>query len=235
MLAWLGYALGQYNPNFWIILHGVYIIGQQGNFGWVQVNCQKAKERGYFIGQPPTPHKTWRNRWFFAFVVAVPKNVTTVEGSPKVVKVDEEKKQQKLRERREREKANRAKKAQAKGAVSTAEGAKGHNVASARRHLETAKDATAEAQAPIRDKNVLQLKVGRLKRELKEVSRRLEATEEVRVEAERKKTEKLAAARAEAVEEYKVYDEFKNLVLDAMVEEQFGWEKLWHTSSHPFS
>lgn len=25
MLARLGYALGQYNPNFWIILHGVYI------------------------------------------------------------------------------------------------------------------------------------------------------------------------------------------------------------------
>ncbi|CAL8085117.1 unnamed protein product [Prunus armeniaca] len=88
MLSRLGYALGQYNPNFWCILHRVYIAWwlaklrepsfeqfmhlysvsrQQGNFGWVQVNCRKAKERGYFIGQPPSSQKTWRNRWFFAF------------------------------------------------------------------------------------------------------------------------------------------------------------------------
>ncbi|CAL8174644.1 unnamed protein product [Prunus armeniaca] len=31
------------------------------------VNCRKAKERGYFIEQPPSSQKTWRNRWFFAF------------------------------------------------------------------------------------------------------------------------------------------------------------------------
>ncbi|CAL8999639.1 unnamed protein product [Prunus brigantina] len=88
MLSRLGYAPGQYNPNFWCILHGVYIAWwlakrgepsfeqfmhlysvsrQHGNFGWVQVNCRKAKERGYFIGQPPSSQKTWRNRWFFAF------------------------------------------------------------------------------------------------------------------------------------------------------------------------
>ncbi|CAL9005091.1 unnamed protein product [Prunus brigantina] len=57
MLSRLGYAPGQYNPNFWCILHGVYIAWwlakrgepsfeqfmhlysvsrQQGNFGWVQ-------------------------------------------------------------------------------------------------------------------------------------------------------------------------------------------------------
>ncbi|CAL8991178.1 unnamed protein product [Prunus brigantina] len=88
MLSRLGYDPGQYNPNFWCILHGVYIAWwlakrgepsfeqfmhlysvsrQQGNFGWVQVNCRKAKERAYFIGQPPSSQKTWRNRWFFAF------------------------------------------------------------------------------------------------------------------------------------------------------------------------
>ncbi|CAL8133940.1 unnamed protein product [Prunus armeniaca] len=75
MLAKLGYAPGQYNPNFWLLLHGVYIawwlVGlgeptfeqfmylysiskQQGSFGWVQANCRKAKERGYFIGHKPS-------------------------------------------------------------------------------------------------------------------------------------------------------------------------------------
>ncbi|BBH00055.1 hypothetical protein Prudu_009956 [Prunus dulcis] len=88
MLAKLGYAPGQYNPNFWILLHGVYIawwlagLGeptfehfmylysiskQQGNFGWVQANCRKAKERGYFIKHKPTTQKSWRNRWCMAY------------------------------------------------------------------------------------------------------------------------------------------------------------------------
>ncbi|CAL9012708.1 unnamed protein product [Prunus brigantina] len=451
MLSRLGYAPGQYNPNFWCILHGVYIAWwmakrgepsfeqfmhlysvsrQQGNFGWVQVNCRKAKERGYFIGQPPSSQKTWRNRWFFAFgdwecwpgqtiskhvpihfqsigsvkcrpvsreeeeeielvrslvpqearelknivtpalllqsgllqgMAEVPKKVVTVlENSPKVL-VDQEERQQKLRERREKDRANRAKK-QARGVSSTAEGSAARasekrprqegdervaelekkrrglessiqdvmggtilppfdldppprlplemeelfpvgteetdfasvrreakevtlamhrqevplvnafltgvkidagelartkatdfsdrvqktvlstanafgdmyltlaraerEVALARRHSETAKAATAEAQAALRERNALQLKVGRLERELKETSRRLEAVEEARLEIERKRTEELAAARAEAVEEYKGSEGFKNLVLDAMVEEQYGWEKM---------
>ncbi|CAL2270716.1 unnamed protein product [Prunus armeniaca] len=96
----------------------------------------------------------------------------------------------------------------------------------ARRHSETAKAATAEAQAAIREKNVLQLKVGRLERELKETTRRLEAVKEARLESERRRTEELSVARAEAVEEYQGSDRFKSLVLDAMVEEQYGWEKL---------
>ncbi|CAL9020580.1 unnamed protein product [Prunus brigantina] len=99
-------------------------------------------------------------------------------------------------------------------------------VALARRHSETAKAATAEAQAALRERNALQLKVGRLERELKETSRRLEAVEEPRLETERRRTEELAVARAEAVEEYKGSEGFKNLVFDAMVEEQYGWEKI---------
>ncbi|BBG93111.1 hypothetical protein Prudu_001023 [Prunus dulcis] len=88
MLAKLGYAPRQYNPNFWLLLHGVYIawwlagLGeptfeqfmylysiskQQGNFGWVQANCRKARERGYFIGHKPTTQKSWRNRWCMAY------------------------------------------------------------------------------------------------------------------------------------------------------------------------
>ncbi|CAL2246823.1 unnamed protein product [Prunus armeniaca] len=427
MLSRLGYAPGQYNPNFWCILHGVYIAWwlakrgeptfeqfmhlysvsrQQGNFGWVQVNCRKAKERGYFIGQPPSLQKTWRNRWFFAFgdwecwpgttvskhvpthfqsigsvkcrpvsreeeeeielvrrqvtqeaLAEVPKKVVTVvETSPKVV-VDPEERQRKLQERREKDRANRAKK-QAKGAPSTAEGTAAraagkrprteedeqlaelekkrrglessiHEVMGgtvlppfdldppprlplemeelfpagtedidfasvrreakevtlamhrqevplvnafltgvkidagelartkatdfsdrmqktvlsaanafgdmyltlaraerevnlARRHSETAKAATAEAQAALRERNALQLKVGRLERELKETTRRLEAVEEARLESERRRTEELSMARAEAVEEYQGSDRFKSLVLDAMVEEQYG-------------
>ncbi|CAL8162449.1 unnamed protein product [Prunus armeniaca] len=88
MLAKLGYAPGQYNPNFWLLLHGVYIawwlVGlgeptfeqfmylysiskQHGTFGWVQANCRKAKERGYFIGHKPSTQKSWRNRWCLAY------------------------------------------------------------------------------------------------------------------------------------------------------------------------
>lgn len=62
-------------------------------------------------------------------VVGIPKRVTTVEGSPKMVKIDEENKQQKLRERRERDKANKARKAegkQAKGPTGTANKVRGH-------------------------------------------------------------------------------------------------------------
>ncbi|KAI5324209.1 hypothetical protein L3X38_033282 [Prunus dulcis] len=84
-------------------------------------------------------------------------------------------------------------------------------VALARRLSETVKTTTAKAQATLRERNTLQLRVGRLERELKET---------------RKKVEELDAARAEAVEECKGSEELKNLVLDAIVEEQFVWEKL---------
>ncbi|CAL2229599.1 unnamed protein product [Prunus armeniaca] len=88
MLAKLGYAPEQYNPNFWILLHGVYIawwlIGlgeptfeqfmylysiskQHWSFGWVQDNCRMAKERGYFIGHKPSTQKSWRNKWCLAY------------------------------------------------------------------------------------------------------------------------------------------------------------------------
>ncbi|CAL8174645.1 unnamed protein product [Prunus armeniaca] len=95
-----------------------------------------------------------------------------------------------------------------------------------RRHSETAKAATAEAQAAIRERNALQLKVGRLEWELKETARRLEAVEEARLESKRRRTEELSVACAEAMEEYQSFDRFKSLVLDAMVKEQYGWEKL---------
>ncbi|CAL9011931.1 unnamed protein product [Prunus brigantina] len=361
----LGYAPGQYNPNFWCILHGVYIAWwlakrgepsfeqfmhlQQGNFGWVQVNCRKAKERGYFIGQPPSSQKTWRNRWFFAFgdwecwpgqtvsnhvpthfqsigpwsvkcrpvsreeeedielvrrlvpqearelknivtpalllqsgllqgMAEVPKKVVTVlEDSPKEgdeLLAELEKKRRGLEssihdvmggtvlppfdldppprlplkmeelfpagtedtdfasvrwEAKElaRTKATDFSDRVQKTVLSTANVTRAEReVALARRHSETAKAATAEAQAALRERNALQLKVGRLERELKETSRRLEAVEEARLETERRRTEELDAARAEAVEEYKGSEGFKNLVLDAMVEEQYGWEKM---------
>jgi len=85
MLVRLGYAPGQYNPNFWILLHGVYIawwlagLGepsfdqfmylysvtrQQGKQGWVQANCRLASQRGHFITNMPSSQKAWRNRWF---------------------------------------------------------------------------------------------------------------------------------------------------------------------------
>lgn len=88
MLAKLGYAPGKYNPNFWLFLQEVYIawwlVGlgeptfeqfmylysickQQGTFGWVQANCRKAKERGYFIGHKPSTQKSWRNIWCLVY------------------------------------------------------------------------------------------------------------------------------------------------------------------------
>lgn len=88
-------------------------------------------------------------------------------------------------------------------------------VALARHQSKTAKATNAEAEVAIREKNALQLKVGRLERELKEMSRRREVAEEARAEAERRK-----------VEEYKGSEDFRDLVLEGMVEEQLGWEKL---------
>lgn len=84
ILAQIGYAPGQYNPNFWVALMGVitaFGLGEEGepsneqfsylysitkskktdHGGWVQANCLKASERGHFISYVPTSQKTWRN------------------------------------------------------------------------------------------------------------------------------------------------------------------------------
>ncbi|CAL9004811.1 unnamed protein product [Prunus brigantina] len=149
MLSRLGYAPGQYNPNFWSILHEVYIAWwlakrgepsfeqfmhlysvsrQQGNVGWVQVNCQKVKEMGYFIGQPPSSQKTvqeGRRRDRAGEETGAPGSAGAEEhcdtSTTLTVVVDPEERQRKLRERREKDRDNGAKK-QAKGAPSTAEG-----------------------------------------------------------------------------------------------------------------
>lgn len=84
ILAQIGYALGQYNPNFWVALMGVILafgITEEGapsyeqfshlysviksksadHGGWVQANCLKAFERGHFVSAVPTYQKSWRN------------------------------------------------------------------------------------------------------------------------------------------------------------------------------
>ncbi|BBG99731.1 hypothetical protein Prudu_009515 [Prunus dulcis] len=74
MLAKLGYAPGQYNPNFWILLHGVYIawwlagLGeptfeqfmylysiskQQRNFGWVQAIAERRRRGAISLDTSP--------------------------------------------------------------------------------------------------------------------------------------------------------------------------------------
>ncbi|CAL9015108.1 unnamed protein product, partial [Prunus brigantina] len=83
ILAAIGYAPGQFNPNFWITLLGTItafgIAGEgepsyeqfahlysvtraksadQG--GWVQSNCLAAGQRGHFVVGVPTSQKTWR-------------------------------------------------------------------------------------------------------------------------------------------------------------------------------
>ncbi|CAL2237007.1 unnamed protein product [Prunus armeniaca] len=85
ILAQIGYALGQFNLNFWVALMGVVtafgMVGEgepsyeqfshlysvtkskcADHGGWVQANCLKATERGHFINAVPTSQKTWRKR-----------------------------------------------------------------------------------------------------------------------------------------------------------------------------
>ncbi|KAL6279516.1 hypothetical protein ACE6H2_016397 [Prunus campanulata] len=85
ILAQIGYAPGQFNPNFWAVLMGVVtafgLAGEEGpsyeqfshlysitkskstdHGGWVQANCLRASERGHFLNAVPTSQKSWRNR-----------------------------------------------------------------------------------------------------------------------------------------------------------------------------
>lgn len=85
ILAQIGYAPGQYNPNFWADLMGVitaFGIAEEGEptyeqfsylysitkskktdyGGWVQANCLRASKRGHFLSVVPTSQKSWRNR-----------------------------------------------------------------------------------------------------------------------------------------------------------------------------
>ncbi|BBN70398.1 hypothetical protein Prudu_1468S000100, partial [Prunus dulcis] len=83
MLAKLGYAPGQYNPNFWILLHGVYIAWWLAGLGEPALSSSctstpfpsnreilagyrqlpKGEGEGLFIGHKPTTQKSWRNRF----------------------------------------------------------------------------------------------------------------------------------------------------------------------------
>ncbi|KAL6291894.1 hypothetical protein ACE6H2_000036 [Prunus campanulata] len=84
ILAQIGYAPGQFNPNFWVALMGVvtaFGIAGEGEpsyeqfsylysvtkskgadrGGWVQANCLRAFERGHFVSAVLTSQKSWRN------------------------------------------------------------------------------------------------------------------------------------------------------------------------------
>ncbi|CAL2266567.1 unnamed protein product [Prunus armeniaca] len=54
-------------PTFEQFMYLYSILKQQGNFGWVEANCRKAKEMGYFISWMPSTQKSWRNRWCLAY------------------------------------------------------------------------------------------------------------------------------------------------------------------------
>ncbi|CAL9029546.1 unnamed protein product [Prunus brigantina] len=83
ILAAIGYAPGQFNPNFWITLLGTitaFGIAAEGEpsyeqfahlysvtrtkstdqGGWVQSNCLAAGQRGHFVVGVPSSQKTWR-------------------------------------------------------------------------------------------------------------------------------------------------------------------------------
>ncbi|CAL2265886.1 unnamed protein product [Prunus armeniaca] len=85
ILAQIGYAPDQFNPNFWVALMGVVIafgMADEGepsyeqfshlysvtkskyadHGGWVQANCLKVTERGHFVNAVPTSRKMWRKR-----------------------------------------------------------------------------------------------------------------------------------------------------------------------------
>ncbi|CAL8114253.1 unnamed protein product [Prunus armeniaca] len=83
VLAAIGYAPGQFNPNFWITLLRTIttfnIVGEEDpsyeqfahlysvtraksadQGGWVQSNCLAARQRGHFVVGVPSSQKTWR-------------------------------------------------------------------------------------------------------------------------------------------------------------------------------
>ncbi|CAL8992685.1 unnamed protein product [Prunus brigantina] len=85
ILAQIGYAPGQFNPNFWVALMGVitaFGMASEGepsyeqfsylfsitksksadHGGWVQANCLRVTEHGHFVSAVPTSQKSWRNR-----------------------------------------------------------------------------------------------------------------------------------------------------------------------------
>lgn len=85
--------------------------------------------------------------------------------------------------------------------------------------LARADKEVAQFRPQIRERNTLKLKVTRLEKERKEGTRQLSIAEEAQVEAKRKKVEEVGSASAEAVEKYKESNEFRDLVLEGMVEE----------------
>lgn len=85
VVAAIGYAPGQFNPNFWITLLGTitaFGIAEEGvpsyeqfaqlysvtraksadQGGWVQSNCLHAGQRGHFVCGVPSSQKSWRKR-----------------------------------------------------------------------------------------------------------------------------------------------------------------------------
>ncbi|CAL2238201.1 unnamed protein product [Prunus armeniaca] len=85
ILAQIGFAPGQFNPNFWVALMGVITAFGMAGEGcpsyeqfshlysitkskcvdhgrWVQANCLRAADRGHFVSWVPTSQKSWRNR-----------------------------------------------------------------------------------------------------------------------------------------------------------------------------
>ncbi|CAL2256551.1 unnamed protein product [Prunus armeniaca] len=65
VLAQIGYAPGQYNPNLWEALMGVIVafrIAEEEEPSYGQFS-NLASERGHFVSAVPTSQKSWRNRW----------------------------------------------------------------------------------------------------------------------------------------------------------------------------
>lgn len=95
----------------------------------------------------------------------------------------------------------------------------GKEVALARRQMEMAKAATAEAQAVIWEKNALELMTTKLENELNETKRKLGITKEALAEAEWTKVKEIVTTCTKAVEEYKASNKFWDLVLNEIVDE----------------
>ncbi|XP_021803240.1 uncharacterized protein LOC110747360 [Prunus avium] len=76
---------------------------------------------------------------------------------------------------------------------------------------ELAKSKMAEAQEAIRERNTLLLQKAELAKEVEELKR--------------SKAEEVAAARAEAAEEFWSSEELRSYIMDRLVDEQLRWEK----------
>ncbi|CAL2265814.1 unnamed protein product [Prunus armeniaca] len=161
---WVQMMLAKFGESTFEQFMYLYSVSKQkGNFGWVQTNCRKAKERGYFIRRMPSSQKYSEVQSFvegegrqgrvgevvafdrearvqeFVWVIGCSEDYEGNDNSGRVTECgkNNDEKKQCLKERREKDKAAKVRKVeekQAKGIAGATEGiAKGSESAIGKR------------------------------------------------------------------------------------------------------